>query len=311
VACDFKADPEATAVVKGEIVQMVSLSGVIGAEGRTPVVVDAPGRVRKIFVTRGDGVSAGDRLFEIEARTAAVDLQRKRLAVLRAKLALLRASGGAESNGMTEADLLDLEVRHGELRLAEFEEEEARRFRDGLLVRSPIAGTVVAVNARPGDIATPQTAAVILANTRQLVVDVECDEFECGKVEDQRALVFVDSLSASTAHGRVKEGPVLRRPRSAPGTPAVFGFTVTIEGGLPARAQPGLSARIQSIAHERGRSFVWRRAARGWMRIDVTLGLSDDQVVEVISGLTVGEYILKDSFDSASTDNRWRQEAPR
>ncbi|RMH35229.1 MAG: biotin/lipoyl-binding protein [Nitrospirae bacterium] len=104
-----------------------------------------------------------DQLRRLEAvedrRAVSIDaLQRKRFEVVRAKRALVRAQA--------------------ELALAVAQRDETRRLIDRLTVRAPRDGTILQVNIRAGEYATPNGGdpPIVLGETQQLQVRTDIDE---------------------------------------------------------------------------------------------------------------------------------------
>lgn len=172
------------------------LRGGIGAAGlvealreNTAVGVPAPGLVTQVFVTPWAEVQPGDPLFQLDDRElqAALLTQRANSLVAEASLARLQEqltrletvddprAVSAEEIKTRRNDVAIATAQIGVTRavIAQTEILIAR-----LTVRAPIAGTILQVNIRPGEYASPSTATppLLLGDLREVQVRAEVDE---------------------------------------------------------------------------------------------------------------------------------------
>jgi multidrug efflux pump subunit AcrA (membrane-fusion protein) len=86
------ADLVATTVQRRNVERMVTLNGVAFPRGRTAVWPAVTGRVMEILVRRGDRVTEGQPLLQLDSIRAQRDVEAKELALLRTRVAGARAS---------------------------------------------------------------------------------------------------------------------------------------------------------------------------------------------------------------------------
>lgn len=119
---------------------------------------------------------------------------------------------------------------------------------DNTVVKSPVAGTVITRAVEPGELATPGTPLITLADLREVWLRVYVDEASYGRIHlGQAADVTVDSYPGRIFRGRVTEiasqaeftPKEIQTPEQR--TKLVFGVKITIPnpGG---RLKPGMPA---------------------------------------------------------------------
>lgn len=196
----------------------VAAPGLIEASTEN-IAIGSPlaGVVKKIYVTAGDPVKAGDPLFELDDRALRAQLitQRASLAVSEARVRTALASLEdtrqqlAFAEGITDKRAISAEVLSSrrsavainEARLAEADGDSAATRaqieateieRDRLMIRSPVDGLVLQVKTRVGEFATAgvlDTPLIMVGNVEQLHVRVDIDEDNAWRVRDGAAAV--------------------------------------------------------------------------------------------------------------------------
>ena len=179
-----------------------------------------------------DERSATGRAFtRRKAQDAVTDAER---ALYDARSAVDRAAAGLRANGGPDADLTaarlaltraqnELSTRQEELRkieddaplptapeaqlsIARAEYTVARSALDNMTIRAPIDGTVLQVNVRAGELATPASLQppLLLADLSALCVRAELDERDLGSIKVRQAV----TVRAAAFPGREFEGSV-------------------------------------------------------------------------------------------------------
>ncbi|MGJ5176832.1 HlyD family secretion protein [Bradyrhizobium oligotrophicum] len=107
----------------------------------------------------------------------------------------------------------------GQLNVARSELQGARATLDKLTLRAPLDGTVLQVNARPGEIASPQATQplVLLGDTSSLRVRAELDQRDFDKIKPgQQAVVRSDAFRGRDIAGKVASvAPLVESSRTA------------------------------------------------------------------------------------------------
>jgi HlyD family secretion protein len=243
--------------------------------------------------------AARARLAQLLAPPLASDVAAARLDVLRAEadLAALRVRGGPAS--ALDVALARMKVVATQLRLG-----SARGAKPLLTVRAPSRGTVAALLTAPGAPVDPLTPIATVADLDHLAVSIDLSEFDLAQVRPgQRAIVSVDALG-----GKSFPGKVLFAALTGTTSGSVVTFPVRV-GLAPARGlRPGMSVSVRIIVakrldvvgvpleavsrdeEDRALVTVIDGAGKSTSR-KVTLGLSNNKIVEILKGLRAGERV--------------------
>ncbi len=214
-----------------------------------------------------------------------------------ADLAVLRQHGAPAS--AVDLALARLKVDVGAARLS-----LARQLTGRLAIRANASGTVTSILTSVGAAADPATPVARIADLDHLVVTLDLSEFDVGRTRvGAPVLVSVDALPGHRFGGRV-----IDVGRTGADNGGVVNFPVVIALRSQRRLRPGMTAAARIVVARRlgvvripvavvadagSRPRVTVRGPGGATSSRaVTLGLSGAQVVEVRSGLRVGEQVV-------------------
>lgn len=167
---------------------------------------------------------------------------------------------------------------------------------------APFNGVVQAVTASPGEVASGAIITLVDPNTLRL--DINVDENDVARIElNQPATISLDALPGRTFRGRV----VAIAP-TATIAQGVASYLVSVTIDQPQGIKPGMTASVQITVEERSNVLIApARAVRTQGRerfVDVltpsgtietravTIGLSNDQQVEITRGVQEGEQLV-------------------
>ncbi|GAB4423392.1 MAG: efflux RND transporter periplasmic adaptor subunit [Chloroflexi bacterium OHK40] len=182
---------------------------------------------------------------------------------------------------------------------------------------APFAATVARVEMQVGEPADGATIAMV--DLSSFHIDLPVDELDIAQVEPgQRVTIVLDALPGVEVGGTVT-GIAPEATRSEQGT-TTYEVTVTLDAGS-AGVRPGMTAVADIVTEEKadavlvprravraegGRSYVYvpnpnlrpqpaipgQEAPPPGDRREVTVGLSNSEFVEILSGLSVGDEVL-------------------
>lgn len=182
--------------------------------------------------------------------------------------------------------------------------EQAQRNIEKAKIIAPYDGYVSAVNLNAGDSAGTSTAAIVMADLNALQVKVTVAEVDVTKIKvGQTAQMTLDALPGKTYTAQVTTmSPVGTITQGVVNYPVTLGVTNT-DGAI----KPGMTANL-AIAVERRENvlLVPTRAVRTQgnqktvtvlykgqsIPVPVTVGLSGDQSIEIVSGLREGDEVV-------------------
>jgi HlyD family secretion protein len=270
---------------------------------------------------RLDYVRTGAPEAELEAARRAVEAAEANLAAAQARLEQLRAGPLEADLRVAQANLqaakaqmdaklalvtqTDIALQMEQVRQAEAAYQLARWNLENAILTAPFDGVVAALGANPGEIVTSTTPIVTLVNSAEVRVDVMVDEVDVARLDvGKEAIIQLDALPGKQFRGRVVG--------ISPNAIVQQGFasylvTLAVEGEqLPPRA--GLAASVTIITDKKsGVLTVPTRALRavGKERLaevllpngrtetrTVRIGMSNEQLAEVLEGLKEGEQVL-------------------
>jgi RND family efflux transporter MFP subunit len=244
--------------------------------------------------------AAKTKLTHVLTSPLPADVQTARLNLERAQgdLAALLARGGAAAPA-------DLALTRDKVRAAEERLAAARRTGDALTVRAPSGGTVTAVLTRIGAPVDATTAIATVARLDHLGVDVDLSEFDVADVKPgQPARISIDALGGRKFAGRVLSaaltgtdsgGGVITYPVrvSLPHVPGVrTGMNVSVRV-IVAEKRHVLQVPLEAVTHDGDEATVSLINAQGEPAPKrVKLGLANNKVVEIVSGLRAGQEVV-------------------
>jgi RND family efflux transporter MFP subunit len=177
------------------------------------------GRIVTLAVKEKSIVHAGDLIVELDASET-----RAALAEARAHIAESEAELTAADTDVTRAERLS--ASHA---VSQQEVDHARRDRDAAIARreaavatvarleatlaktrivAPISGVVTARLVEPGEIVSPGTSLVTIADLSRTRIEAEVDEYDVGRIAiGTTAAVSAEGYGDRTWHGRVEEIP--------------------------------------------------------------------------------------------------------
>lgn len=199
----------------------------------------------------------------------------------------------------------ELEVARAQVRQSEVAVEQARLALEGATLTAPFDGVVTAVNVKAGELTSGARPAFELTDLSRFHIDAHVDEIDIGAVEvGQRANISLDALPNVQLGGRV----VAIAPTATMET-GVISYRVRIDidpSDAPLRAGMSATARIITaraenvlmvpnrfiqIDRENDKAYVERVEGGIPVRVEIQIGLRNEQQSEVVAGLKEGDVL--------------------
>ncbi|MCW5851035.1 MAG: efflux RND transporter periplasmic adaptor subunit [Anaerolineae bacterium] len=268
--------------------------------GASPADIEAAqAAVREATVAREVAQAKyDDRAKEPDASTSqeAAQLEAAKAAYQRARATLERALTGASPE---EVAAQETAVKQGELALKAAQNRTA----DTQLL-APFAGVILEVNARVEENVGSLQPVVLLADLSQMQIEVEVEEVDAPTVQaGQSAEIRLDAFPGETLQGTVSRvAPAASTQRGAVSYTAVMDLAPTslaLKPGLSAtakiatRTKTGVllvpSRAVQPVGRQKIVKVV--RGGRA-VETEVTVGLTDKQMVEIVDGVREGDLVV-------------------
>lgn len=299
---------EVVQAAPGQIVNSTVVRGNVAATDDVYVAPKAQGVVRSVNVSVGDYISSGQVICQLDT----VDLQTS-LALAKSQYDTLNTS---YQEAVKNRDRYAALYAEGAVSLAQYEQAETtvktmniegarlqvQQIQDQInncTVRSTISGQVAEVNVNPGDMAgSGPVARVVDINQVKLVANVT-ESVLASFSQGMEVSVTISAASAEPYTGRVTSMPVAAN--------ATMTYPVEITIDNPNREiMAGMFAEVnvvreqsaaenlivpKSAVNNDGQVYVVDGQNVAHLR-DVETGLSDDNNVEILSGLSAGETVV-------------------
>ncbi len=252
---------------RGMIATFVSTTGTVEPRNRLEIKPSIDGRIESILVGEGERVRAGQTLMWMSSteRAALIDAA--------------RAQGGSE-------------LKYWE------------NIYKPIPLIAPISGTVIVRALEPGQTATTSTAVLVLSD--MLMVKAKVDETDIGRVkEGQAAEISLDAYPDVRVNGRV----ILIKYESTIVNNVTTYEVQILPDMIPHIFKSGMSANVNiydrikkdvlllpndAVSYENQSPFVLISSGedRRQLKKSIRTGLTDEQNIEIVSGLTEKDRVL-------------------
>lgn len=254
-------------LVKGSIVTYISTTGTVLPKNRLEIKPPVNGRIERILVKEGEKVTVGHIL--------------------------------AWMSSTERAALIDAARGKGDESLKYWEEAYKP-----IPLPSPIDGEVIVATTQPGQTVTASDAVVVLSD--RLIVRAQVDETDIGKITpEKKAVVSLDAypdvkIKASVEHiyhesKTVNNVTIYEVDLIPEEIPQFFrsGMNATVDF-IDQDKENILVIPVEAVRKEKEGDFVLvkKNGDKEFEKREVKLGISDDKIVEVISGVSQNETIV-------------------
>jgi RND family efflux transporter MFP subunit len=305
--------------VRQTISEKISYTGTLEAWRAINITPEIGGKIARILVDEGQTVAEGQLLAELETESARLQLKQAEagLAVARANLEdakrnkermdrLIREN--AISEMQREKVQLGYEAASAQLDQAQAALNLARHALDVSIMKAPFAGVIASRNAEVGDVINPMMGSFSTASGVLSLVDFSRVKITVEAGQDDMARIKKGqpaSLKVAYAPGREFSGAVTVVNLAADPATKKFGVEVQVSNpGLVLR--PGtfgdvffeVSSHANAIVVPQRaileNAYVFVVSDGKAYRREVTTGLQNTTLVEILSGLRDGDRVITD-----------------
>lgn len=310
---------QTTTVAKGSVAPELAVTGAIAADERV-VNASTSGKIAEVFVKEGDVVEAGQKLFRLDGTNAQqdVNIAWANLKSARAKLQDLKDKTSTPSS--------EIEQQNAAVAKANADYSKAVEARSSLTMTSPIGGTVISMSANVGEQAggssnsgsgsssgtSGSSGLVTVADLSRLSMKAAVDQADISKVStDQSATITLDAVPGKEFHGKVISiDPIPTTSQNV----VTYGVNISMDK-LDEGVRLGMTANISidlgkkdgvmvvpNIAvHTQGTNKTVTKMIDGQETpVTVETGVSDSNNTEIISGLSIGDAVVIQSYQSTT-----------
>ena len=199
----------------------------------------------------------------------------------------------------------DLDIARAQVRQAEVAVEQALLALDGTRLTAPFDGVITAVNIKAGELSSSARPAFEMTDLSHFHINVNVDEIDIGIVEvGQQASISLDALPEAKIAGRVasiaptanlETGVISYRLRidlEPTNAPLRSGMSA-MASIITARADNVLVVpnRLIQIDRQNDRAYVERVEEGLPVRVEIQIGMRNEQQSEVVAGLEEGDVL--------------------
>ncbi len=252
---------------KGNIEEVISTTGIIKPKNRLEIMPPISGRIEEILVKEGSPVKTG----QILALMSSTD----------------------------RAALLDAAIPQGTEKVKYWQEV----YKATPLI-SPINGKVIVRSVEPGQTVNSNTVVLVLSDT--LIIKGQVDETDIGQVHTgQGVTITLDAYPAIKTSGKVGH---ISYESTVVNNVTIYEVDI-IPNQVPAIYRSGMSANLdiiknskknilllnaEAIQYQGQQAFVFVKdnSAEGYHQQEITTGLSQNGLIEIVSGLTEEQTVV-------------------
>jgi RND family efflux transporter MFP subunit len=299
-----RATPVVVEVVhKGAIEASISAASTIEAEQMVTVHAESTGRLVSLSFEEGDDVDKGELLARVKADAQSSGLDRASTGLEQAKRDLEITRSLHERKVASDEELRTAELAYEN---AQLDVRDRRRDVRNTKVTAPFSGTVTERFASEGGFVTAGQQLLSIVDFSTLVARVYVPEKELDRLSVGQSATVV----GKAARGRRGQGVVKRIAPVVDATTGTVKVTVALPDDLVGADKgflPGMYAEVTLTTEQRGDATLLSKRALireddqayafvvegdRAKRVRLELGLEDDEFVEVLKGLEVGDEVV-------------------
>jgi membrane fusion protein (multidrug efflux system) len=291
---------EVTRVATGKISSYILLSSTIETESRVDVYSQTAGLVDEILVEEGDLVRKASILSRLDDEEYSLEEAKAEVSFHKLENDFKRIEK------MYQDELIsveDYENARYELRYAELEWKKANLLLKYTRIEAPISGVVSERLVNTGDRITTSTKIFSIVNLNSMIAVVHVPEREIDRIKiDQDVMISSDFLQDEQIEGWVKRISPVVDPNSG-----TFKVTVGLKSNTT-NIRPGMFVNVHivtgthddallvprdAIVYDGGREYIFLAAVDSTaVRIELEKGFSNNQTVEVLSGVSGDDHVI-------------------
>lgn len=288
------------------IVETVTLYGTIKEEGRASVYAKGNARIEQVYVAAGDIVKAGDPLMKLQP----IFIENEDL--------LVYEDVTTWTNNLYQTAVIDTNQAKEEIQAAfnrliihetqKNEEISGKAY----TVYSPIDGMIISLSGETGDIITSIFPTAVVTDLEQLSVRMDVSESAMRQIKlGNRCTIAVPALSDGSYSGEIAHiDPYARETGVLSGGGTYVTEVIASVNNNGSTLRPGYQATVKvevgqqknallvpfdSIAQdENGAEYVMVWTGKQAYRQDVVTGKEIDDYVQVLTGLTEKQDVIRD-----------------
>lgn len=317
--------------VTGKVIEVFAEEGMKATNGQVLARLDSSNIKANLDLAQAQLEAARSALIETKVRLDEAEKElRRTLGLANEKVAstaeLDRAQAEAHS---TKARL---ERQQVEVSVAERQVNLWEQQMDDTIIRAPFSGIITSKNAQPGEMISPisagggftRTGICTLVDMDSLEIEIDVNESYINRVTPGQGVVatldaypdwqipakviaIIPTADRQKATVKVRVGFEQLDPRMLP----QMGIKVAFQGGeQTAAAKRALSVPKSAVRRDGGRDIAWVVHNGRAERRAITVGVSRNDEVTIVAGLSAGEKIIVSGPDHLADGDKVEEAKP-
>jgi RND family efflux transporter MFP subunit len=304
-------------IFKQTISETLTYTGTFEAGQKINITPETAGKVAKIYVDEGHFVAAGQLLAELDTESIRLQLKQAEAGLAVAEANFKNTEKNKERMDRLLAEKAVSEQQHEQVKLgydaakAQLDQAQAglnlaRHYLDASIMRAPFAGVVASKNAQVGDVINPMmggfspvAGVLTLMEYSRIKMILDASPAEVARIKrGQTAHVTSSSLA-----GREFQGTVTLINQTADASSKKFKVEVSVANADQA-LRPGTFGQVVLEVSTKDsvlalpqkaiidNKYVFLAEGGKALRREVSLGLQNKDIVEIVGGLKEGDVVI-------------------
>jgi RND family efflux transporter MFP subunit len=288
---------EAQLVELKELALTKTFSGTLEGEEQANIVAKIPERIMKLNVRVGEYVKTGSVLFELDKGGASSQFYQAQAAFLNAQKNYERMKNLLKEGAISQQAFDQVETGY-DVAKANFDAA-----RSTVEITSPINGVVTAINVSIGDLANPQMPMATIANIGRMKAKFNVGESDVPSFFVGQSVQIYSEMNPE----EIQTGKIFQLSNSANVQSRTFEMQAMFTNTKDRWFKPGMFCRVNVNMQTKKNALVIPLAAvvksskgdgiylisedKSYFKT-ITTGITDGNLIEVISGLKAGDKIV-------------------
>jgi len=302
-------------VKKGEIAVKISSAGEIKAERDIYLKFQSSGLLSWVGVKKGDSVKKGQAIASLDKRQLEQALKKEANDYLSKRWDFEQTQDDyketKERKLVTDAIRRILDKAQYDLENSVIDYELADLAVKLATIYSPFEGIVVELDEPYAGVnITPATARFRIVDPSNLYFEARIDEADISKVKiGDKVNIYLDAYPNEVFEGTISKIDFESTKTSGGGT--AYNAWISFAKLLPTfrlgmngeaeiikeGAKEAFLAPLSAIFERDKKTYLWKLEDKKAKKIEVTTGLSDDNYVQILSGITEGDIIITSNIN--------------
>jgi RND family efflux transporter MFP subunit len=276
----------------------ISSNGTLESNDQLTVVSETQGKIRHVYKDLGDVVQKGDEIVKVEDETIAASVMVAQANLEQQQKDIERFKRLNQGNAITKHDLEKAEIG---LKKAKADLIQAKKALENTTITAPIRGTINNKMVTEGQFLGGGMPVCEIVDNHQLKIHVKIGGNDIYKIQKgQDVIISVEVFLNDTFPGKVTAIAV-KADRAMK-----FDVEVTLDNTRKVTLKSGLFAKVRFPVQSKETLVIRKESITGSMEKpkvfvvengkailkNIVTGASDEEHIEVISGLTEGDKVI-------------------